>query len=52
MPFKDGYNVVITGVCMEQVTAEFPNYELSDVEKNIYNRCDQEGGIKLPRLAN
>ena len=55
LPLKNGHNVVITGVCMENVTAEFPSYELAEVEKDVRERCQLTGGATLldqvPQLA-
>ena len=52
LPLKNGYNAVITGVCMEHVTAEFPDYDLADVEKDIHEKIGDEALLKqLPKLA-
>ena len=47
LPLKNGRNVVITGVCMENVTAEFPNYQLNDVEWDVRDRIKHSVGEKL-----
>ena len=55
LPLKDGRNIVITGVCMEQVTMEFPSYELKDVESGLIDKCRSLGGDYLvqqvPKLS-
>ena len=55
LPLKDGSNIVITGVCMEKVTLEFPDYDLTDVEKDVRKQCRRIGGEMLlqhlPKLA-
>ena len=55
LPLRNGCNIVITGVCMEKVTAEFPNYELRDVEREVRQQCHNVGGEtllqKIPKLA-
>ena len=47
LPNISGENVVITGVCMEKVTSEFPEYHLADVEGEIRQKCDT-----IPKLSN
>ena len=52
LPLKNGYNTVITGVCMEQVTAEFPDYELSGVEADVREKINDASLLeKLPKLS-
>ena len=50
LPLKTGYNVVITGVCMEKVTSEFPQYDLTDVERDIRWKVHTFGGDQLAQL--
>ena len=55
LPLKNGDNFVITGICMDKVTAALPEYDLSGVEKDVQEMCRKEGGDelveKLPKLA-
>ena len=55
LPLKNGNNVIITGICMDKVTAKLPEYNLEDVEKDVQEQCSQVGGQslvdKLPKLA-
>ena len=56
LPLKSGYNAVLSGVCMDRVTTEFPKYALKEVEKDIKRKCRIDGGESLvktiPKLSN
>ena len=54
LPMFNGRNAVMTGLCVDQVTAEFPKYPLrgrveDDIRKE-FNASPDSSGIELPRL--
>ena len=52
LPLKSGYDAIISGVCMEKVTAEFPDYDLADVEKDVREKIEDDSLLQqLPKLA-
>ena len=53
LPLHNGKNAVMTGICLEKVTCEFPMYRLNgDVEKDIHDGYKAAGGnvSDLPSL--
>lgn len=53
LPLKNGNEVIFSGICLDDVTSEFPEYCLNEVEKDIKRQYRKEGkSLKdLPKLA-
>ena len=55
LPLGNGRETVLSGLCLNRVTAEFPVYTLREVEKDVKKICKKHGGEtlvrKLPKLA-
>ena len=54
LPLKDGNEAIFTGICLDNVTSEFPKYSLKNVEMDIKGQYKRQGkSLKnLPKLAN
>ena len=54
LPLVNGRNALLTGLCLTQITSEFPTYGLENVEKDIHEAFRKTGGsaYQLPRLPN
>ena len=54
LPLHNGENACLSGICLPKITCDFPSYELTNVEKDIRERCQRIGGnelmSRLPRL--
>ena len=53
LPLRDGKTATMTGICLEKITATFPNYPLQGkVENDIQDAYQQQGGDlkNLPSL--
>ena len=51
LPLYNGRNVVLTGLCLPNITNEFPIYDLKNVEKDIWNICKSIRRDLIVRLA-
>ena len=51
LPLHNGQNAIATAIALTKITSDFPEYELTEVQKEL-NGCRQKGGSKfrLPRL--
>ena len=47
LPLESGYEATLSGICLDQVTAEFPKYRLKNIEKDLKNSVKREFGAKL-----
>lgn len=51
LPLHNGNEVTLSGVCLQQITSNFPVYPLDTVEKDIQRCYSSSGGLnKLPKL--
>lgn len=51
LPLHDGSTVTLSGLCLDQLTSEFPIYQLKEVEEDIHGHYKSTGGTtKLPKL--
>ena len=51
LPLHDGRTTTLSGICLKQITSEFPIYQLKEVEEDIHNHYKSTGGTKkLPKL--
>ena len=54
LPLCDGKEATFSGLCLDQVTAELPRFPLKEVEGEIRESCERQGGSELvktlPRL--
>ena len=51
LPLHNGNKAVLSGLCMPKITAEFPLYNLDDVEKDIHNECMNYFHTLVDRLS-
>ena len=47
LPLHDGTEAIMSGLCLDKVTAAFPKYPLHKVEKNVQDVCLKLGGQEL-----
>ena len=53
LPLANGQNAILSGLVLPTLTGAFPMYELSNVEKDIHQKCQEPGGpdiSKMPKL--
>jgi len=52
VPMHDGNDINISGLCLDKVTAEFPKYDIRQVEQDIHSayRATGQDPQSLPRL--
>ncbi|XP_066911762.1 uncharacterized protein [Clytia hemisphaerica] len=51
LPLHDGRTTTLSGICLKQITSEFPIYQLKQVEEDIHKHYKSSGGTKsLPKL--
>ena len=54
LPLCNGQEAVVSGLCVNKITAEFPKYPLRDVETDFREKCLKIGGEnlvgRLPKL--
>ena len=51
LPLHDGTKVTLSGICLDQITSNFPIYPLTEVEKEILHNYQSSGETKqLPKL--
>ena len=53
LPLSNGKDAMLSGICLENITAPFPEYRLGDVEKEIHTTCKRVNHDmlrKLPKL--
>ena len=51
LPMHNGKTVTLSGLCLDQITANFPIYPLTDVEREIQMHYkSNEGKMSLPKL--
>ena len=49
LPLSNGSNAVFSGVCMDQITVEFPHYPLKGkMQDDVINSYKQDGGDPRP----
>ena len=48
IPLCEGGNATMSGVCLDNITSPFPNYQLSEAEKDVL--VEAGPGLKLPKL--
>ena len=49
LPLCGGQNAIMTAIALPKITADFPEYDLTDVQNDL-KVCRQNGGKKFPRL--
>ena len=47
LPLRDGYMATFSGMCLNKVTATFPMYPLKEVENEVRELCQKQGGDAL-----
>ena len=47
LPLHDGQGAILSGLCLPQITADFPTYTLTDVVNDVRGKCGAIGGQKL-----
>ncbi len=47
LPMYNGDNAILTGLCIEQITCEFPKCKLSEINKDVRERAFTTGGESL-----
>ena len=51
LPMYNGDNAILTGLCIDQITCEFPKCELSEINKDVHERAfATEGDSLVSRL--
>ena len=47
LPLHNGENVTLSGLALPKITSDFPMYDLSEVERDIREKCFSAGGNEL-----